>query len=114
MIKVIITIQLFILLTIFSKLTNCENETWKVFLETGRRSFSGSSANIFMQLIGDLKESEIIFINPNGRRDIGSIIKYPFTFNNDIGSLRQLVIGLQRNQLFYSDWFLYRVCRFST
>lgn len=102
--------KLFILLTILTTFTYCENETWKVILETDRRPFADSPTTIYMQLIGDFKESELIYLNPPSRREYGSILKYPFQFNNDIGSLRQLVIGLQRNKIFLGDHYFYRVC----
>jgi hypothetical protein len=85
---------------------------WSVNFYTGSRFLAGTSADINIQLNGNLGNSEIIVLKPTDRMPSGSVKKFNFIVNNNVGKVESLTIRLQPLVPLIYDWNLYKVSFF--
>lgn len=84
-------------------------DNWEVMFYTGRKVFSGSNAEAYIQLIGEQGNSSQISLSNDMRKSAGSVTRNRFGVNTNVGTVRQLVVGVYPSNLPTSDWYLEKV-----
>lgn len=86
-----------------------EYHEWIITFYTSNKVFAGTNNEIYLKLIGDYGQSEVI-INPSKYQlEAASIDKFRIKIYDNIGIIKELIIGKKTSKKFFSDWYLDKI-----
>lgn len=89
-----------------------EKQNWRIVFYTGDKVWAGTDSEIYIELIGDMGNSNIIRIRPKKHQleaDCVDIFPLGDLDGKNIGNLKSIIIGKQHSYSFFNDWQLVKI-----